>query len=477
MEKSNGLWNLQAVAPEVSGEGFPYAPENWPEQGDIWGWRTGRRVVANRSHFKDRYLYLPNRLIRALKEEKEKENAVDSGSSSIRSRQHIFASKLAVESYIKKYYPEADLDAFFASFSWKIPALPSSSTNGNEVPIAAVPLLQIAQEAYDSDSGDVVKCKASNKKCTSLVLEEVEKYSPAMPCDICCSEPGFCRDCVCILCCKTVSSAYGGYSYIKCQVNIGGGICGHVAHMECALRSLLAGKVGGSIGLDAQYHCRRCDGRTDMISHVNNLLQTCRAADLDDEIRKKILNLGACLLRGSQKPVAKELLCRIELAISKLKCGTNLEEIWKEDDSLIAHSLDNGNDVMEVMVNDGPFEVRTGLESYDFLPRSLKLESEVDQVLQALRKSQELEYKVVEETLQDQKTYLKNLYQQVECEKYELACQNSSTSDVSSSAVRDRKKQIRREVEKFEIMKKVAYGFGRTSNDIVKEHFGLKVID
>ena len=139
-----------------------------------------------------------------------------------------------------------------------------------------------------------------------------------MPCDICCSEPGFCRDCVCILCCKTVSSAYGGYSYIKCQVNIGGGICGHVAHMECALRSLLAGKVGGSIGLDAQYHCRRCDGRTDMISHVNNLLQTCRAADLDDEIRKKILNLGACLLRGSQKPVAKELLCRIELAISKV---------------------------------------------------------------------------------------------------------------------------------------------------------------
>ena len=55
-----------------------------------------------------------------------------------------------------------------------------------------------------------------------------------------------------------------------------------------------------------------------MISHVNNLLQTCRAADLDAEIRKKILNLGACLLRGSQKPVAKELLCRIELAISKV---------------------------------------------------------------------------------------------------------------------------------------------------------------
>ena len=62
---------------------------------------------------------------------------------------------------------------------------------------------------------------------------------------------------------------------------------------------LLAGKVGGSIGLDAQYHCRHCDGRSVIISQVNNLLQTCRAADLDDEIRNKILNLGACLLRGS----------------------------------------------------------------------------------------------------------------------------------------------------------------------------------
>ena len=160
------------------------------------------------------------------------------------------------------------------------------------MPIAVVSLQQIAQEAY-------VKCKASNKKCTSLVLEEVEKYSLTMPWDICCSEPGFCRDCVCSLCCKTVSSAYGGYSYIKCKVNVGGGICGHVSHMECALESLLAGKVGGSIGLDAQYHCRHCDGRSVIISQVNNLLQTCRAADLDDEIRNKILNLGACLLRGS----------------------------------------------------------------------------------------------------------------------------------------------------------------------------------
>ncbi|RDX67466.1 Protein OBERON 1, partial [Mucuna pruriens] len=465
--RGNDVLNLQPVAPEVSGEGLPYAPENWPEVGDVWGWRTGRRIVSNGTHFQDRYLYLPNRLIQALK---QKENP---GSGSIR-KQHIFASKLAVERYIKANFPGADLNAFFASFSWKIPALPSTSINGNGVPIAAVPLQQIPQEVSDSDCGDVFGCKASNKKCTSLVLEEVEKYSPAMPCDICCSEPGFCRDCCCILCCQTVSSAYGGYSHIKCQVKVGVEICGHVAHMECALRCLLAGKVGGNIGLDAQYHCRRCDGRTDMISHVNNLLQTCKAADLDDEIRNKILNLGACLLRGSQKPIAKELLSRIELAISKLKCGTNLEDIWKEDGSLIVHSADHGNDVMEVTVNDGSFDVRTGLESYNGLPHSLKLEAEVDQVLLALRKSQEIEYKVAEETLQAQKTFLQNLYQQLDCEKNDLASQTSSGLDVSfSAAVRERKKQIRREVTKFEVMKKVANGYGSISPDIIKEHFGL----
>ena len=181
-----------------------------------------------------------------------------------------------------------------------------------------MPIKQVPQAEQSESDSDTVKCKAGNKMCDSLILEEVEKYSPAMPCDICCSEPGFCRDCCCILCCKMVSSAYGGYSFIKCQVKIGEGICGHVAHMECALRSRMAGTVGRSIGLDAEYHCRRCDGRTDLISHVNKLLQTCNAIDLDDEIQKKILNLGACLLRGSQKAVAKELLSHIELAISKV---------------------------------------------------------------------------------------------------------------------------------------------------------------
>ena len=108
---------LEGVAAEVYGRGFPYAPENWPEKGDIWGWKTGRRVVAKGRHFQDRYLYLPDRLYRLLKEEKD----IEGGSGSKKSR--IFASKAALTKYIDAYFPGTDHKSFFDSFSWRIPAL------------------------------------------------------------------------------------------------------------------------------------------------------------------------------------------------------------------------------------------------------------------------------------------------------------------------------------------------------------------
>ncbi|CAL0311352.1 unnamed protein product [Lupinus luteus] len=443
------------VAGEEAGEGLPYAPENWPEEGDIWGWRTGRRVAGN-GYFQDRYLYLPNRLCPTL------------GS---RKKRLSFASKLSVQRYLTNNFPNAHIPSFFSSFQWKIPLIHSPSSHDSAVPIAAVPLQQIAQQQSDSDI-DVVKCKAGNKMCHGLIPQEVEKYSLVMPCDMCCTEPDFCRDCSCILCCKTISSAYGGYSYIKCQVKHGDGICAHVAHMECALRSRMAGTIGKSIGLNAEYYCRRCDGRTGLVSHVNKLLETCKATDLDEEIRKKILNLGACLLRGSRKPDVKELLSHIEMAISKLNCGT-----WNQD-NLTAHSTglsDHDNDAMEVEVNGGPTCSRNGSEEY--LPQSLKLEAEIDEILHALRKSQEFEYDVAEGRLQAHKTYLWNLYQQLDSEKSKLASQNSSHSDALSRVVREREQQIRRELMKLEVMKKVANGFGRTSKDVLKECFGLEIAD
>ncbi|CAJ1971708.1 unnamed protein product [Sphenostylis stenocarpa] len=135
--------HLPPVPPEVYGEGYPYAPENWPERGDIWRWRTGRRIVRNGMYFQDRYLYLPDRLLRAWKEEK---NASESAPCSSKTRKkYIFASKVAVKNYIRTFFPATDPEAVFSTFYWKIPALPPASVN--EVAIPAIPLGQIPHEA------------------------------------------------------------------------------------------------------------------------------------------------------------------------------------------------------------------------------------------------------------------------------------------------------------------------------------------
>ena len=52
--------------------------------------------------------------------------------------------------------------------------------------------------------------------------------------------------------------------------------------------------------------------------------------------------------------------------LSKLKFKTN-PNIQKEDQSLIAYYIDNGNGEMSVTINDSHFEVKTGLDSYNFL--------------------------------------------------------------------------------------------------------------
>ncbi|CAJ1925683.1 unnamed protein product [Sphenostylis stenocarpa] len=383
----------------MSGDGHPYAPENWPEQGDVWGWRTGRRIVPNGTHFQNRYLYLPYRL-RMLMEEKENKG---SGSSTSR-KQHVFASKLAVKRYVKRYFPDADLNAFFASFSWNIPAHPSLSA-----PIAAIPLRQIApqaqqaEEACNSDSGDDVKCKANNRKCPTIVLEEeeVQKYSPVMPCP------------------------YGGFSYFKCPVNANGGICGHVAHMECALECFVAGKVR-SLGLDAEYYCRRCDGRSDMISHVYNLIQTCKTIDLDYEI-KKILYIGASLIRGSERPLANKLLRSIDLAVSKandqfddllqLISGTNPADIWKilkilvhEQNTLVSQMSSAASEVLYSAIIERKKQIRRELEIFDTMKKvaiddnvNVMQDTVSDDHFEVKTGAQELEYKMVEEALEAKK--------------------------------------------------------------------------
>lgn len=98
---------LRPVRPMESGEGLPYAPENWPNPGDTWRWKVGPRV-SGKGTFVDRYLYPPKHLPGLTPEVLRKSNA--------------FRSRSSLERYIRQAFPKADVRKFFASFSWSIPS-------------------------------------------------------------------------------------------------------------------------------------------------------------------------------------------------------------------------------------------------------------------------------------------------------------------------------------------------------------------
>ncbi|XP_030456769.1 protein OBERON 2 isoform X1 [Syzygium oleosum] len=448
--KENG--DLQPVSGDISGEGLPYAPENFPLPGDKWGWKVGKRVAIT-GHYLDRYLYLPKRL---------------RASEKLTCKKYCFASKLSVERYIRTKFPDADIDAFFASFIWKIPSNKLPLVHGIAVrrPFFPVHNEEIAEHSeLDSDPG-ILRCKARNRMCGSLLEQSEKPVSPSWPCDQCCSEPGFCRDCCCILCWRTISPASGLCDYIKCEALIDGNhICGHIAHLNCALQAYMAGTVGGVIGLDAEYYCRRCDVKTGLVPHVTGLLEASKSIDSPDEC-EKILKLAFCLLRGSQKTSAKTVLEQIESALTKLKFASH-EEFSTAD--VISAVTDNGNPPLE-----GGHRLMDESIISHHQTQSVRLEEEIDQVLQSLRKSQELEYRIAEEQLHAQKRYLHNLYQQLEQESSELAGQEISDDfDNLLNVVLNRNNQIKQEVHRLQEMKEVAKGFGKTSRSILREHFGL----
>ncbi|KAK9929533.1 hypothetical protein M0R45_026629 [Rubus argutus] len=408
----NGI-SIRRVSPDESGEGLPYAPINWPKAGDTWRWKVGKRVSGS-GHFLDRYLYLPKSLCRG----------------GIR----------------------------------RIPAEMSLLANGaiklRHVPV--VPPIPPSVEIEESDSqSNTLCCKARNKLCISLLEEAENPPLEVTECDICCTETKFCRDCCCILCSKTINFSYGGYDYVRCEA--------------------IMGQSGESIALDSEYYCRRCDARTDLVPHVARLLQTCESLDSRDNI-EKILNIGIRILRGSEKTSAKELLKRIEVAVAKLKYRTYLEDIWKEEDSFSAISTDvshHGSTAVEVTTYQKPSNGRTSSDlmsaSFDYHTESQKLAEDIDQVLHALKKSQESEFKMAEENLLAQKNYICNLYQQLEKEKSDLARRASTDPDALLSIVLSRVKQIKREVTKLKEMEEVATGFGKTSRAILKKHFNLEI--
>lgn len=103
--------HLILVSPLGRGQGLPYAPVDWPSPGDIWGWRVGSRI-SKKGVYQDRCLVAPWSL-----QERPKKKI-------------MFRSKLSVEHYIRSKFPDADIDDFFASFTWDIAATTSSQGIG-----------------------------------------------------------------------------------------------------------------------------------------------------------------------------------------------------------------------------------------------------------------------------------------------------------------------------------------------------------
>ncbi|TKY71169.1 hypothetical protein E2542_SST07464 [Spatholobus suberectus] len=142
-------FDLQPVSPFSSGEGLPYAPEGWPNPGDVWGWKVGRR--ANKAgYFLDRYLFLPMSLPRSSRK---------TGS---------FQSKPDVMRYLESNFPDMKIEEFFALFSWQVPSTKQTPTKAvQSLPITPqVKSLQTGQVATE-EIGTKRKLKRKTQSCCS----------------------------------------------------------------------------------------------------------------------------------------------------------------------------------------------------------------------------------------------------------------------------------------------------------------------
>ncbi|KAK6117172.1 hypothetical protein DH2020_049051 [Rehmannia glutinosa] len=140
MEKDGSL--LKSVPPRASGEGLPYAPADWPNPGDVWTWKVGNKANSS-GYYTHRFLIVPKRLQKSP------------------SRKIWLGSKTSVIHYLQSEFPEADVDAFFASFTWEIP------TEIRPVRKGATPL-------NEAELGSQIsrRTRSSAKKCISFTAND-----------------------------------------------------------------------------------------------------------------------------------------------------------------------------------------------------------------------------------------------------------------------------------------------------------------
>jgi hypothetical protein len=88
------------------GEGWPYAPQGWPNPDDKWGWRVGKRASAS-SLWVDRYITVPVSLAKGRRTTSKIE----------------FASRKSLVEFLRQTFPQMkDPYSIFKAFDWKVPA-------------------------------------------------------------------------------------------------------------------------------------------------------------------------------------------------------------------------------------------------------------------------------------------------------------------------------------------------------------------
>ncbi|PIN03847.1 hypothetical protein CDL12_23626 [Handroanthus impetiginosus] len=107
--------SLRPVPPCASGEGFPYAPVDWPNPGDIWKWKVGNKINPY-GCYTHRFLLVPKRLQKSP------------------TRKIWLGSKPSIKRFLQSEFPDTDIDAFLASFTWEIPGERSLMKKAKKAP-------------------------------------------------------------------------------------------------------------------------------------------------------------------------------------------------------------------------------------------------------------------------------------------------------------------------------------------------------
>ncbi|KAJ4830148.1 hypothetical protein Tsubulata_019936 [Turnera subulata] len=155
--QANGNNLLEGADPGQSGEGLPYAPVDWPSPGDVWTWKVGRRLHSSGT-FNDRFISPPKRLQKA-------------GCRS-------FGSKVALEKYIRSEFPDADVNAFFASFTWKIPSKPLPPQEVGAVPLSVERPLD---ETMEKKEEEIYPSGRKKRKLATPAPTYAEEQKEKMP--------------------------------------------------------------------------------------------------------------------------------------------------------------------------------------------------------------------------------------------------------------------------------------------------------